>query len=159
LVQQRTRVCNQLQSLCHRAGLPRQRIQAGKGRERLEKAQLAEAQSMQRGHWFEMLEDLNSRIKEVEQWLTKKAENDLQVRLLLTQPGVGILTALCTVHTLGDVSRFRGSRKAVGYVGLDPLENSSGDRRRFGRISKAGSRLLRFLLGQAAQASLKGDIS
>lgn len=158
LVQQRTRVCNQLQSLGHRAGLPRQKVQSGEGRKRLEKAQLAEPQSMQRGHWFEMLDDMNARIKEVELWLTKRVEKDSQVRLLLTQPGVGILTALCTVHTLGDVSRFSGSRKAVAYVGLDPLENSSGDRRRCGRVSKAGSRLLRFLLGQAGQASLKGDL-
>ncbi|MBP9936076.1 MAG: transposase, partial [Pyrinomonadaceae bacterium] len=39
------------------------------------------------------------------------------------------------------------------FVGLDPLEKSSGETRRIGSISKRGSRLARYLLGQAAQAS------
>ncbi len=40
----------------------------------------------------------------------------------------------------------------VAFVGLDPLEKSSGEKRRIGSISKHGSRLVRHLLGQAAQA-------
>ena len=157
LVQQRTRVCNQLQSLSHGAGLPRQNMQTRVARKRMEQTELDKPQSIQRKHWFEMLDDLSTRIAEVEQWLTKKVAESPQARLLITQPGVGVLTALCIAHTLGDVSRFSNSRKVVAYVGLDPLEDSSGDRRRFGKVSKAGSRHLRFLLGQAGQVAVKGD--
>jgi transposase len=158
LVQQRTRVCNQLQALGHGAGLPKQKVRTDVARKRLEEVELDGSRSIQRRHWFEMLDDLNARISEVEQWLTKRVGECPQARLLITQPGVGVLTALCIAHTLGDVSRFSGSRKVVAYVGLDPLEDSSGDRKRFGRISKAGSRQLRFLLGQAGQASIKSDL-
>src|SRR5204863_146579 len=53
LVQQRTRVCNQLQSLSHGAGLPRQNMQTAVARKRMEQAELGEPQSIQRNHWFE----------------------------------------------------------------------------------------------------------
>ena len=72
---------------------------------------------------------------------------------LLTHSGMGHLTALALVHTLGDVRRFRRKEEVVAFVGLDPLERSSGEHRRIGQISKHGSRLLRHLLGEAAQSS------
>lgn len=67
-------------------------------------------------------------------------------------PGVGPVTALALVHTLGDVRRFRRKEEGVAFVGLDPLEKSSGQKKRIGQISKHGSRLATHLLGQAAQA-------
>lgn len=59
---------------------------------------------------------------------------------------------MALIHTLGDVRRFRRKEEVVAFVGLDPLEKSSGETRRIGSISKRGSRLARHLLGQAAQA-------
>ncbi|HEX6187606.1 MAG TPA: transposase, partial [Pyrinomonadaceae bacterium] len=50
------------------------------------------------------------------------------------------------------VRRFRRKEEVVAFVGLDPLEKSSGQKKRIGQISKHGSRLARHLLGQAAQA-------
>ena len=76
---------------------------------------------------------------------------------LLTHPGVGLLTALCIVHTLDEVSRFPTTRKVAAYAGLEPMEHSSGEKRRYGVISKAGSRLLRFLLGEAAHMAARSD--
>ena len=48
-----------------------------------------------------------------------------KVQLLLTHKGIGLLSALAVVHTLGDISRFPSSKEAVAYTGLDPLERSS----------------------------------
>jgi transposase len=76
---------------------------------------------------------------------------------LLTHPGVGPLTALCLVHALGPVERFSTTRKVAAYVGLEPMEQSSGERKRYGAISKAGNRLLRFLLGEAAHMAACKD--
>ena len=88
-----------------------------------------------------------------------KGRTGQKVELLLTQKGVGYLTALATVHTLGDVSRFaKVSKQVIGYAGFDPLEGSSAGKIRFGRISKAGSALLRFQLGQAAQIAARSDV-
>jgi transposase len=61
-------------------------------------------------------------------------------------PGVGLLTSLCVVHTLGDVRRFSSLRKVTAYASFDPMENSSADRKAYGGISKASSKLLRYLL-------------
>ncbi len=66
--------------------------------------------------------------------------------------GIGLINAMALIHTLGDVRRFRRKEEVVAFVGLDPLEKSSGETRRMGSISKHGSRLVRHLLGQAAQA-------
>jgi transposase len=58
---------------------------------------------------------------------------------------------------LEPVTRFEESRKAAAYAGLEPMEYSSGDQQRFGSISKGGSRLLRYLLVEAAQITVRRD--
>ena len=63
---------------------------------------------------------------------------------------MGLLTSLCLVHTLEPISRFRNQRKVVAYAGLDPMERSSAERKFFLGISKAGSRVLRHFLVEAA---------
>jgi transposase len=120
-------------------------------------ANFTETQSFQRDHLFELLDDLSARIKEVEQWLEEKAAGDAKVQLLLTHKGVGLLSALAVVHTLRDVSRVLSSKEAVAYTGLDPLEQSSAGRIRYGSISKAGSSVLRHLLGQAMRVTARCD--
>lgn len=49
-------------------------------------------------------------------------------RPMMTHTGVGPLCALAVVHTLGDPDRFRTKEQAVAFVGLDPLDDSSGER-------------------------------
>ena len=59
-------------------------------------------------------------------------------------PGVGPLTSLYLVRTLGPIKRFAGMRQVVSYVGLDSVERSSDNpnkRRRYGKISKQGDRM------------------
>jgi len=104
-----------------------------------------------------LLEPINERIRGVEMWLKQQASADERVKLLMTHPGVGLLTALGLVHTLEPFNRFRNQRSVVAYVGLEPMERSSAERKRYIGISKAGSRLLRFLLGEAAQVAVRFD--
>jgi transposase len=157
LVKQRTRCCNRLQALARSAGLPRAKVHYGGGRQRLLEADLPEALRLQRDGWAEVLNQLQRQITAVDARLAAQAATDEPARLLVTHPGVGTLTALCVAHSLGDVTRFRNARQVVAFAGLDPVEHSSGERKQWGRISKAGARLLRYLLGQAGQQSLKGD--
>lgn len=116
-----------------------------------------EVQAMRRDHLFRLTESLSVQIGEFDTWLKAKAEDATKVKLLLTQSGVGYLTALCMVHTLGDFHRFTRTRQITAFIGLDPLERSSGSRVGFGRISKAGSGTLRFLLGQSANIAVRQD--
>src|ERR1044072_5393548 len=55
------------------------------------------------------------------------------------------------------VSRFRTTRQVTAYAGLDCMEEQSSERRRMGSISKAGSRLLRYLLNEAGQTACRKD--
>ena len=77
--------------------------------------------------------------------------------LLQTQPGVGAITALAYVLTLGDVSRFPRGKQVASYLGLIPREHSSGGRQKLGAITKQGNRMLRMLLVEAAQIAVRYD--
>jgi transposase len=63
----------------------------------------------------------------------------------MTHPGVGALTALAFVLIIGNAERFGSGKQVASYPGLVPLEESSGNRRRLGHITKQGSSMLRFL--------------
>ncbi|WP_433964604.1 transposase [Tunturiibacter gelidiferens] len=79
------------------------------------------------------------------------------VPLLMSQPGVGAVTALAFVLTLGDVHRFPRGKQVASYLGLAPREHSSRAKQRMGGISKQGNRLLRFLLVEAANIAVRFD--
>jgi transposase len=157
LVKHRTQVCNRLQALAHAAGLPKRGIQSKRARESLLKANFTATQAFERDQLFELLDDLSARIKVIEGLLEQKAAGDRKVELLLSHKGIGMLSALVVVHTLGDISRFPSSKEAVAYTGLDPLERSSAGKTRYGSISKAGSSVLRHLLGQAMHVAARYD--
>jgi transposase len=70
---------------------------------------------------------------------------------------VGPLTALAFVLIIGRAERFQCGKQIACYLGLVPLEDSSGDRRRLGHITKQGNSLLRFLLVEAAQVTVRSD--
>jgi hypothetical protein len=100
-------------------------------------------------------DELNPTILELTQAVEREAEKCPDARQLRTHPGVGALTALAFVLILGDAERFRCGKQVASYLGLVPSEKSSGSRRRLGHITKQGSSLLRFLLGEAAQATAR----
>jgi transposase len=149
LVQLRTAMRNSLQALALGSGVVlKAKLRTQKGRQRLGQLPLSPALSQQRADWLELIEQIEERIARVERE-AELADGDERIRRLRTHPGIGLLTALALVHTLCPVSRFANSRKVTAYVGLEPREDSSGERRRMGHISKAGSRVLRFLLVEA----------
>src|SRR5256884_5583781 len=111
----------------------------------------------QREHWLQMMEALNQRLLETMVWFKSQSKDGDSITRLRTHPGIGLLTSLCIVHTLQPVSRFRNTRKVAAYAGFDPIERSSAERKCFLGISKAGSRLLRYLLVEAAQTAVRKD--
>ena len=78
-------------------------------------------------------------------------------RRRMTHPGVGPLTALAFELVIGTPQRFHCGQQVASYVGLVPSEESSGDRRRLGHISQQGNALLRFLLVEAAQVTVRSQ--
>jgi transposase len=157
LVKQRTFICNRLQAIARDAGLGRFKVQTERGRKLLKEAKLWPGTAKIKENWITLLDKLGEQITDVEKGLEQRAKADKEANRLMTHPGIGPLTGLCYAHTVGDVNRFRTTREVTAYVGLDPVEASSGDKRRIGSISKGGSTLLRFLLVQAAQAAIRRD--
>ena len=64
--------------------------------------------------------------------------------------GVDTLTAVGLVAEIGDITAFKHPKQLASYLGLVPSERSSGERRRQGAITKAGSTHARRLLVEAA---------
>ena len=75
----------------------------------------------------------------------------------MTHPGVGPVTALAMVLTLGPAERFASGKQVGSYFGLIQSEDSSGGKQRLGKISKQGSSFLRFLLVEAGQTAARYD--
>lgn len=158
LIKIRTMGKNSLQALALQAGLAkRSQLFTKAGQQELLTAVMSPAMQWQRAQWLQLLEPLNERLVETMLWLKQQSKDDARIRLLRTHPGIGLLTSLCLVHTLWPVSRFRNQRKVVAYAGLEPMERSSAERKHFLGISKAGSRVLRYLLVEAAHTAVKKD--
>src|SRR6267142_1592156 len=156
LVKMRTMVINSLRFMVGSRGITlRGTLQSRPGQARLQQVVLPGPLGQQRDELLRLLVEIQQKVETVEGWLKKKAEADPRVQRLRTHPGFGLLTGLGLVHTLESIERFSHSRKVTAYVGLDPVEDSSGERRRMGSISKQGSRLLRMLLVEAGHVTAK----
>ena len=158
LVQMRTRVVNQLHAIALSEGLQRKRsLWRSKGRTELEALSLPPWAARRRDDLYELLDRLEPTIAELTAAVEQEAAARPEAVRLMTHPGVGAITALAFVLIIGDAERFPNGKKLSSYLGLVPAEESSGDRRRLGHISKQGNSLLRCLLGEAAQAAVRSD--
>ena len=158
LVQMRTRVMNQLHVVALNEGLRRKKaLWRPAGRKELESIALAPWASRRRQDLLDLLDQLTPKIQELTRALEEEVEKRPVARRLRTHPGVGPLTALAFELVIGTPERFHCGKQIASYVGLVPSEESSGDRRRLGHISKQGSALLRFLLVEAAQVTVRSQ--
>ena len=158
LVKIRTMGKNSVQALALQAGLAKgSHLFTKAGLQELRTAVMSPAMQWQREQWLQLLEPLNQRLTETTLWLKQQSLEDQRIARLRTHPGIGLLTSLCLVHSLEPVTRFRNQRKVVAYAGLEPLERSSAEKIRFLGISKAGSRILRYLLVEAANVAVRKD--
>jgi len=156
MVQARTRIMNQLQAGALNEGVrSKKRLWREAGREQLEAFPLAPWASRRRRDLLELLDRFTPAIAELTQAIEQEAEKCPTAQRLRTHPGVGPLTALAFVLIIGTAERFQCSKQIASYLGLVPLEESSGNRRRLGHITKQGNALLRFLLVEAAQVSVR----
>ena len=156
MVQARTRIMNQLQAVALNEGLRcKKRLWREGGREQLESFRLASWASRRRRDLLELLDRLSPTIAELSQAVEQEVEKCSAAQRLTTHPGVGALTALAFVLIIGDTERFECGKQVASYLGLVPLEKSSGNRRRLGHITKQGSSLLRFLLVESAQVAVR----
>jgi len=140
LVQIRSRVKNGLQHLAMNQGMQKKaRLWSAAGQKAFRDLPLQGWAARRRQDLLHLLAQLDEQIAPLDQAAQQAAEQNPEARLLLTQPGVGPITALAFVLTIGDVSRFLRGKQVASYLGLIPREHSSGGRQRLGAISKQGN--------------------
>ncbi|MBE7942839.1 IS110 family transposase [Ramlibacter aquaticus] len=99
---------------------------------------------------------LEARIAQLERDLREVVRQSPACQLLLSIPGVGLLTATALVAAVGtNLTQFRNGRQLAAWMGLTPYEHSSGNTRRLGHITRAGDRYLRTLLTHGARSVLQ----
>jgi transposase len=158
LVRMRVQMQNQLQHIAINQGTQKKRkLWSKEGRRLLESLALEPWTRRRRDDLLQLLDQFNERIAELDREVEKAAKANSRANLLMTQKGVGPVISLAMVLTVGDVSRFANSRKLVSYLGLNPSEDSSGERQRQGAISKQGNSFMRFLLVQGAQTAARAE--
>ncbi len=157
-VQTRTRIKNQLQALALGQGMQKKRkLWSESGRAELEKLPLLPYAAQRRQQLLRSLDGLQAEIAALDRQVEEEVKRRPQAMKLRTHPGVGPVTALAMVLTLGPAQRFADGRKLGSYLGLIPSEHSSGGRQQLGRISKQGNPFLRFLLVEAGQTAARYD--
>jgi transposase len=158
-VQARTRSKNQLQAMALGQGMRKQRkLWTAAGREEMEQMAMLPYAAERRKQLWQDVDRLNAEIAGLEQRLQEEVRKRPAAEKLQTHPGVGPVTALAIVLTLGPAERFQNAKQVGSYFGLIPREHSSGEgRQKLGGISKQGSSLLRFLLVEAGQSAVRGD--
>ena len=157
-VQARTRVKNQLQAMALSQGVQKKRkLWNAEGRAELEKLPLLPYAGERRQQLLQSLDGLEAEIARLNCRVDEEVKQRPAAVRLQTHPGVGPVTALAMVLTLGPAQRFAAGKQVASYFGLIPSEHSSGGRQRLGHISKQGSSFLRFLLVEAGQSAARYD--
>ncbi len=90
--------------------------------------------------------DTHAHIREIDHALAALQRSDEVARRLATIPGIGPIGATALAASVTDPGQFRSGRHFAAWLGLTPLQNSSGGKERLGRISKMGDKYLRKLL-------------
>jgi transposase len=158
LVGLRTMLGNQLHALAMSQGLCRKKkLFTKKGRIELVNLGLAPWARRRREELLKLLDQLDLPIAELDRAVLEEATRRDDAVLLMSHPGIGPVTSLAFVLTIGTVTRFCCSRKLVSYLGLNPTEESSGGRRRLGGISKQGNTMVRWLLIETVHHAVRQD--
>lgn len=157
-VRTRTRVKNSLQSLAlnHRLALG-SKLFTKRGRQAFAGLSLRPHARETGQELWEALDWLTPRIARLDKQIRQEVAARPEAERLLGYPGVGPTTALAWVLVVGPVERFESADQLASYLGLTPVEHSSGQRRRLGRISRQGSTLMRYQLVEAGNSACRHE--
>jgi len=100
----------------------------------------------------EELRSLDERIAVLDREIARHAKENAVARRLMTIPGIGAVTAAALTALAPPAKTFRRGRDFAAWLGLTPVQRSSGGKERLGRTSKRGERTLRRLLIIGASA-------
>jgi transposase len=100
----------------------------------------------------EELRSLDERVAVLDREIARHAKENAVARRLMTIPGIGAVTAAALTTLAPPADTFRCGRDFAAWLGLTPVQRSSGGKERLGKTSKMGERSLRRLLIIGASA-------
>jgi transposase len=159
LVRARTRAKNEVHAALMRCLIgrpPSSDLFGARGRRWLDGLALPEEEREAVDSALRQIEFLDAEIEAVERPIAREALGSAEIRRLMTVPGVNVICAATFMAAIGEIGRFKSSRKLVGYLGLDPRVAQSGSApAAHGRISKQGSVSARHALVEASWSAVR----
>jgi transposase len=161
LTRKRTQTLNQIHKILRRHNLewdrPTKTFQTQKVRQWLKKLELGEVERLAMDQLLAQWDLWDEQIREVDAKIGVRFDQNADAQLLATMHGVSLFMALAIACRIGPISRFPRGRSLANFFGLTPRSYSTGETERMGSITKEGSRLVRFLLGQVVVHLLRRD--
>ena len=148
LVSLRTSIKNRIAAVISKTGLqpPTKTAVGVKSRRYLSLVAVRPCYRLELDGYLRLLAHFTEEIRRVTEVIQAHVACDAQAQLLCTMPGIGAYSALLILSEIGDVTRFPDGRHLCSYAGLVPSVYASGGKTRLGRLTKQGSKWLRWIL-------------
>ena len=162
LTKKRTAVLNGIHKILRKHNLeqacPTKVFQTQKVRRWLAEMELPAMDRLEMNLLLPQWDLLDEQLEAVEAKIAERAAADEQVKLLESVPGMGHYSAVAIASRIGNIERFKRPDSLANYFGLTPGCRNSGEAtQRLGSITKQGSKMVRYLLGQAVVKVLRFD--
>jgi transposase len=157
LVKQRRALKNRVHATLFQHGVPAgsSDLFGARGRRLLERLGLPEPWRSTLAATLALIDDVDEQIDACERELRRRGAEHRYVPLLLSCPGIAWVLAFTIAAEIGDIGRFPTPTKLVGYTGLCPQVDQSGERDRRGPLRKNGPDHLRWALIEAAHVAVR----
>ncbi len=159
IVKIRTMVKNEVHALIDQHGFtcPYSDMFGKGGIEWLRTLQLPDLDRLILDNHLTHLESLNQQTERVDEEVHSEAVEDEDVRILLSLTGINVYSALLIRSEIGSITRFQHYKKLVSWAGIAPSLHQSGSVEYHGSITKQGSRMLRWVMVEAARVAVNHD--
>lgn len=159
---QRTRTLNRLASILKKHNLqhacPTKALQTKKAAQWLTTLAVPAIDRLELNQLLARWQLFDTQIAEVEQEIKKYQATHPAAAIVASVPGLSGYSGLAIASRIGDISRFPKPSSLANFFGLTPSCRNSGELgQRLGSITKQGSAIVRFLLGQAVLHVLNRD--
>ena len=157
LVKHRSSLKNRVHAILFQHGVPNPSsdLFGAGGRRLLDRLALPEPWDSTVHASLALIDTLDEQIDACERELRALGADHRYIPLLMTCPGIGWILAFTIASEIGDIDRFATPRKLVGYTGLCPRVDQSGERDRRGPLRKNGPNHLRWALVEAAHTAAR----
>ena len=158
----RTRTLNKVQKILLKHNLqqecPTKGLQTKKARKWLPELPLAEIDRLEMDQLLAQWELWDRQLLELNEKITERVQRHVVATIVVSMPGASAFSSLALASRIGSIDRFPRPSSLANYWGLTPRCRNSGEATdRLGSISKEGSALARFILGQMVMHTLRFD--